>query len=288
MLKNRSFQRFSSALFRKITRIRANWFKNPFINLFAKLYKIEWADFERQSAKEFENFNDFFTRELKADARPLSNAPIISPSDGRIAAAGTLKGLQFIEAKGHQFTLDALLADPELAAQFRDGEFATIYLSPRDYHRIHMPTDGRLLRSIHIPGELYSVSLKMADKIPTLFAENERLVTLFETEYGKIILILVGAINVSSIETVWEGEITPPYGKTLHYRSWEEKEITLKKGEELGRFNMGSTVIVITENGQLSLDPKIKEQLTNTTLKLGEPLFVNKETLKESIKESNA
>ncbi len=270
MLKNITFQRLSSWFFRKITRIKTRWFKNLFISQFAKIYKIEWQDCVRQRPEQFTNFNDFFTRELKPEARPLSDVPIISPADGKIAACGQLSNTEFIHAKGHHFTLEALIADPDLAEEFKNGQFATIYLSPRDYHRIHMPVTGQLQRTIHIPGKLYSVSLKTAENIPTLFAENERHVSLFETEYGKVIVILVGAINVSSMETVWEGTITPPYASILKYSDYSHEEITLEKGTEMGRFNMGSTVIVITENNNLQFNETLKEY---QPIKLGEPLL---------------
>ena len=270
MLKNITFQRLSSWFFRKITRIKTKWFKNLFISQFAKIYKIEWQDCVRQRPDQFSCFNDFFTRELKPEARPLSDAAIISPADGKIAACGQLSDTEFIHAKGHHFTLEALIADPDLAQDFKDGQFATIYLSPRDYHRIHMPVAGRLERTIHIPGMLYSVSLKTAENIPTLSAENERHVSLFDTEYGKVIVILVGAINVSSMETVWEGTITPPYASILKYSDYRNEEISLEKGEEMGRFNMGSTVIVITENNELKLDEIWKEY---QPIKLGEALL---------------
>ncbi len=270
MLKNITFQRLSSWFFRKITRVKTVWFKNLFISQFAKIYKIEWQDCVRQRPEEFESFNDFFTRELKADARPISEAEIVSPADGKIAACGQLSNTEFIHAKGHHFTLESLIADPELAKTFKDGQFATIYLSPRDYHRIHMPVTGKLLRTIHIPGKLYSVSLKTAEKIPGLFAENERLVSLFETEYGKVIVILVGAINVSSMETVWAGTVTPPYASLLQYSDYQNEDITLQKGEEMGRFNMGSTAIVITENTDLALTKALKEY---HPIQLGEALL---------------
>lgn len=270
MLKNSSIQRASSWLFRKLTRIKTAWFKNLFITQFAKLYKIDWQDCVRQKPQEYLHFNDFFTRELKKDARPIADNAIVSPADGRIAAAGSLSNTDFIRAKGHDFTLEALIADPSLAEIFRDGHFTTVYLSPRDYHRIHMPVTGKLLRTIHIPGKLYSVSMKMADKIPTLFAENERLVSLFETEYGKVLVILVGAINVSSIETIWTGTITPPYGKVLQYSDYQHEDIILKKGQEMGRFNMGSTAIVITEKEGLSLLTNIQE---DAIIRLGEGLL---------------
>ncbi len=270
MLKNLTFQRLSSWFFRKITRIKTTWFKNLFISQFAKIYKIDWQDCVRQRPEEFHNFNDFFTRELTENARPISDAEIVSPADGKIAACGRLSDTQFIHAKGHNFTLESLIADPELAKNFKDGQFATIYLSPRDYHRVHMPITGKLLRTIHIPGMLYSVSLNTAAKIPSLFAENERHVSLFDTEFGKVIVILVGAINVSSIETVWAGTITPPYGTLLKYSDYQNENIILEKGAEMGRFNMGSTAIVITENNALNLNSLLKER---HPIKLGEPLL---------------
>lgn len=270
MLKNITFQRLSSWFFRKITRVKTGWFKNLFISQFAKIYKIEWQDCVRQTPQEFSSFNDFFTRELKPEARPISDAEVVMPADGKIAACGTLSNTQFIRAKGHDFTLEALIADPELAQTFKDGQFATIYLSPRDYHRIHMPIAGKLERTIHIPGKLYSVSLKTAENIPTLFAENERHVSVFDTAHGKVIVILVGAINVSSMETVWDGTITPPYASILKYSDYSHEEISLEKGEEMGRFNMGSTVIVITENNDLALESQLKEY---HPVKLGESLL---------------
>ena len=264
------FQRSCSWVFRHLTRIRVKWFKNAFIAMFAKLYKINWEESKHSSPQDFEHFNAFFTRELKEGARTISNASIVSPSDGKIAAFGKLEGTQFINAKGHDFTLEALIADPHLASEFENGAYATVYLSPRDYHRIHMPIDGKLLKTVHIPGRLYSVSIKTAEKIPTLFAENERLVCLFETELGRVIVILVGAINVSSMETVWAGEVTPPYGKTLNYQDWSDENITLKQGEELGRFNMGSTVIVITERDDFEFTENIGDL---ATIALGNPLL---------------
>ncbi len=270
MFKIHSIQRASSWLFRKITRIRTPWFKNFFIKQFAKLYKIEWQDYARQSPAQFTTFNDFFTRELKEGARPIENADIVSPADGKIAAFGQLDNTTFIHAKGHQFTLESLIADPALAKEFANGQFATVYLSPRDYHRIHMPITGTLQKTIHIPGKLYSVSLKMTETIPALFAENERHVSLFNTEKGKILLILVGAVNVSSIETIWAGTITPPYGKILQYSDYSNESITIEKGQEMGRFNMGSTVIMITDNSELDFAEAICE---HGAIKLGEALL---------------
>ncbi|MBS7827813.1 archaetidylserine decarboxylase [Wohlfahrtiimonas chitiniclastica] len=252
-------QRLSSWCMRKLTRIRTPWFKNLFIKVFSKLYDINWQESAVKNPEEFKTFNEFFTRSLEKGARPIADAPLVSPADGKIAACGNLEDTQFIRAKGHDFTVESLIADPELAQTFKDGSFATVYLSPRDYHRVHMPAAGTLLRTIHIPGKLYSVSLKTAGQIPTLFAENERYVSVFDTEYGKMIVILVGAINVSSMETVWAGEITPPYGKVLAYQNYEDG-MTLEKGAEMGRFNMGSTAIVLLEkNDRVALNPELKE-----------------------------
>lgn len=265
-----ALQRISSWIFRKLTRVKAPWFKNNFINLFAKLYKINWAESRRKKAEEFIHFNDFFTRELEEGARPIAESLFVSPADGKIAAFGQLKETQFIEAKGHHFELASLIANPELAQDFANGSFATIYLSPANYHRVHMPITGRLLESVHIPGRLYSVSLKTAERIPSLFAENERLVTIFETEIGRMILILVGAINVSSMETVWSGLVTPPYAKVPLYKNHEAEDITIEKGEEMGRFNMGSTAIVITEAKAIEFARTIAQ---NAPIRLGEQLM---------------
>lgn len=265
-------QRTSSWIIRKLTRIQTSWFKNNFIKYFAKAFNVNWDEAKINDPREFKHFNDFFTRELKEGVRPQADAAFVVPADGKIACCGRLEGLQFIRAKGHDFSLSALIADPALADEFKDGLYTTIYLSPRDYHRIHMPHTGTLTKMIHIPGKLYSVSLKTAVAIPTLFAQNERVVCVFDcAKFGKFILILVGAINVSSIQTVWAQEITPPYGKTIAYTDYaKDAQITLEKGAEMGRFNMGSTVIILTQNSNLNLDPKIIE---DAVVMLGQALL---------------
>ena len=263
-------QRLSSWCIRKLTRIRGVWFKNLFIKVFSKLYKINWDESKYSSPDDFKTFNEFFTRPLKEGARVISDAPLVSPADGKIAACGQLDNTQFVRAKGHDFTVESLIADPELAVTFKDGSFATVYLSPKDYHRVHMPATGKLLRTIHVPGKLYSVSLKTAAQIPTLFAENERYVCLFETEYGKMIVILVGAINVSSMATVWGGDVTPPYGRVIDYKTYE-RDITLEKGAEMGRFNMGSTAIVLLEkNDNVALNQVLAE---GSAIQMGNALY---------------
>ena len=263
-------QRLSSWCIRKLTRIRTVWFKNLFIKVFSNLYKINCEESKYSSPDDFKTFNEFFTRPLEFGARPIAESPLVSPADGKIAACGQLQNTQFVKAKGHDFTVESLIADPELAEDFKDGSFATVYLSPSDYHRVHMPVKGRLLRTIHIPGKLYSVSLKTASQIPTLFAENERYVCLFDTEYGKMIVILVGAINVSSMATVWGGDVTPPYGRVIGYQTYD-RDIELDKGAEMGRFNMGSTAIVLLEkNDSVVLNESLKE---GSAIKMGETLY---------------
>lgn len=262
-------QRTSSWIIRKLTRIETPWFKNIFIKYFAKIFNINWEESRIENINQFRNFNDFFTRELKEGMRPLSDAEVVMPADGMIACVGHLEGLKFIRAKGHDFDLKTLLADSDLAAEFNNGLYTTIYLSPRDYHRIHMPMTGTLSKMIHIPGKLYSVSLKTAIAIPTLFAQNERVVCVFESNLGKFVLVLVGAINVSSIETVWAGTITPPYGKTVQYIDYDHG-VTLEKGVEMGRFNMGSTVIMIAQNQELQFNSAVVEDVI---ARMGMPLM---------------
>ncbi len=262
-------QRASSWVIRKLTRIETPWFKNSFIKYFAKAFNINWDESRIKEINQFKHFNDFFTRELKEGARPLSNADVVMPADGAIACNGHLEGLKFIRAKGHDFDLAALLADSDLASEFNNGLYTTIYLSPRDYHRIHMPMTGTLSKMIHIPGKLYSVSLSTAVAIPTLFAQNERVVCVFDSNLGKFALVLVGAINVSSIETVWAGTITPPYGKTIQHVDYDQG-VTLEKGVEMGRFNMGSTVIMIAQNPELQIDSSVVE---DAIVRMGMPLM---------------
>ena len=194
--------------------------------------------------------NSFFVRALKPELRPIAadaNA-ICSPADGTISQIADIDADRIIQAKGHTYSLQELVGGSEQhAASFKDGQFTTIYLSPSDYHRIHIPISGKLTEMIHVPGKLLSVAPFLIEAVPSLFARNERVISLFDTDIGPMAVIMVGAINVGSIETVWAGQITPPYGRrgqvtTTHYN---DRDITLNKGDELGRFNMGSTVIVL-------------------------------------------
>lgn len=241
-----------------ITRIQWKPFKNTFIASFSRLYNIELAQAVCEHRDDFACFNDFFTRELKPELRPLesSDTSIICPADGAISQFGAIRAGELIQAKGKHFTLNQLLGLGEPGyQQFNDGQFATIYLSPADCHRVFMPIDGVLTRMVHIPGRLFSVNQHSSESVDRLFARNERVVMCFQTAIGTMAFIMVGAIFVSSIETVWSGVVTPPTAKRI--RSWDYPEtgdgsVALKKGEELGRFNMGSTVILLFESANMA------------------------------------
>lgn len=234
-----------------ITRIRNRRFKNAFTGWFVRTFKVDLTEAEISDPHGYEHFNAFFTRALKPGARPIVSGrfDVASPVDGAVSQAGTICDGQIFQAKGHSYSLTELLGgSAKRAAPFQDGAFATLYLSPRDYHRIHMPLGGQLREMVHVPGRLFSVNSSTVKVIPGVFARNERVVSIFDTAFGPMALVKVGAINVGSIETVWAGEITPPAGRvvrTWHYPAAGEGAISLERGAEMGRFNMGSTVIVL-------------------------------------------
>ncbi len=240
-------QRLLSRLVHALMRIRLEPVKNAQIAIVGGLAGVDWGESKHQSAADFETFNAFFTRELARGARPLDPDPqaLISPCDGRISQCGRITTDRILQAKGHHFSIRSLLANDPAAADFINGFFHTIYLAPRDYHRVHMPVDGWLQRMIHVPGRLFSVSPSTVRGVPDLFARNERVVSIFDTSHGSLALILVGAMLVSSMETVWAGTITPPYGRKITRGDWSRRDIRLARGEEMGRFNMGSTVIML-------------------------------------------
>ena len=216
------------------------------ITRFIRRYNVNMAEALEPNPQAYTSFNDFFTRALKPDARPIADAPWVCPVDGAISQCGPISGDQIFQAKGHRYSTTALVGgDATLAAQFEGGEFATLYLSPRDYHRIHMPCDGRLLRMVHVPGDLFSVNPATARGVPGLFARNERVVCVFESPHGPFVLTLVGATIVGSMATVWHGQVNPPRPGTVREWRYEDQAITLKKGEEMGRFLLGSTVVML-------------------------------------------
>ena len=216
------------------------------IRWFVGRYGVNIAEALNADIASYASFNEFFTRPLRPDARPLAPADYICPVDGRISQFGAIHDDQIYQAKGHNFTTTALLGgDRQLAARFQHGSFANLYLSPKDYHRIHMPCDGRLTRMIYIPGELFSVNPTTARGIPGLFARNERVVCVFDTEAGPFVMTLVGATIVGSMATVWHGVVNPPRSKDIREWRYEDQDIRLNKGDELGRFLLGSTVVML-------------------------------------------
>ncbi len=232
------------------TRWETTWWKDLLIATIRRRFDIDLDDAVETDPRVYPSFNAFFTRALKSNARPLAGAPdsIACPVDGRVSQVGTIEGDRIFQAKGRDYSLLELLGgDPALAAPFTDGEFATLYLSPRDYHRIHMPLGATLTDTVYIPGRLFSVAPHTVRSIPRVFARNERLVALFDTEVGPMAMVLVGALFVSCIETVWAGVVTPPHGYRVRHQPYpnSNQPVTLARGAEMGRFNMGSTVILL-------------------------------------------
>ncbi len=221
------------------------------IRWFVKKYQVNMAEALNPDISSYATFNDFFTRALKPDARPLAQAELICPVDGAISQFGDIKQDQIFQAKGHSYSTTALVGgDSTLATQFQNGSFATIYLSPKDYHRIHMPCDGKLKRMIYVPGDLFSVNPTTARGVPGLFARNERVVSVFETDNGPFVLVLVGATIVGSMATVWHGQINPPRLADIREWRYDDEPISLKQGDEMGRFMLGSTVVMLFPENQ--------------------------------------
>jgi len=244
-------QHLISVLMGKLANATTPWLKNSFIDYFSRAYKIDLSEAVIQNPHEFQTFNAFFTRALKPGMRPVDAAAstIVSPADGKIAQLGQIEQQQLLQAKGMYFNLSTLLGgQSETAALFENGHFATIYLAPHNYHRVHMPASGTLLQSIYIPGKLFSVNRMTSQLIPNLYARNERLVLIFETAAGPMAVILVGALIVGSMQPVWMD--SPIRSKKIEI-SQPAEAIILKKGAELGRFLLGSTVIVLLPAGGL-------------------------------------
>ncbi len=238
-----------SRLVGKLAAAKMGWLTTKLIDIFIKAYDINMSEAKLKNADNFATFNDFFTRELEEGARPIDqNADTLCyPVDGAISQQGDIVEGKLIQAKGFDYSLTSLLGgDARTAAPFQQGKFSCIYLAPKDYHRIHMPMAATLREMIYIPGELFSVNPLTANNVPDLFARNERVVTIFDTEHGALAMVLVGATIVASIETTWAGTITPPAGKDIfrwQYPATGVDAITFKKGDEMGRFKLGSTVV---------------------------------------------
>jgi phosphatidylserine decarboxylase len=226
------------------------------IRWFVQRYQVNMAEAANPDLASYATFNEFFTRPLKPGARPLASAAFICPVDGAISQFGPIARDQIFQAKGHSYSTTALVGgDASLAAQFENGSFATLYLSPRDYHRIHMPCDGTLTRMIYVPGELFSVNPTTARGVPGLFARNERVVCVFDSAQGPFVLTLVGATIVGSMATVWHGQVNPPRSPQICEWHYDLGTVNLRKGDEMGRFMLGSTVVMLFPKGVLNFNP---------------------------------
>ena len=266
-------QHFLSRIVYALMRSEITWVKNLLIHLISRIAGINYSEALSPDPADYVSFNAWFTRELKPGVRTFDPDPqaFLSPCDGRISETGPLQENRILQAKGKDYSLQDLLANDPVCQQLVDGYFSTIYLSPKDYHRIHMPIGGRLQRMIHVPGRLFSVAPYTVQQVPRLFARNERVISIFDTDAGPLAMVLVGAMLVSSTETVWAGEVTPTKNKEVTVKEYIGEGISLAKGEEMGRFNMGSTVILLMPPGAL----KSLESLgAGDTVKLGQKLGV--------------
>lgn len=254
----------------RLTRIQCPSLVPGAIRLFSNIFKVNLDEARNPDPASYKTFNAFFTRVLKPELRPIAEGTniLVSPVDGCISQMGNIEEGRIFQAKGHYYSAPELLGgDENRATPFMNGQFMTIYLSPRDYHRIHMPLSGKLLEQVYIPGRLFSVAAHTARTIPRLFARNERVVAMFDTDHGKLAMVLVGAINVAAIETVWDGLVTPPQGWGVKRQVFPD--VNLEKGTEMGRFNMGSTVILLMENPDLQWEQALTAE---TVVKLGQRL----------------
>ncbi len=247
----------------RLTRCEVVWFKNVFIRFITRQYKVNMAEAAETDLATYPSFNAFFTRLLKEGVRPIADNDIVSPVDGVVSQAGPIVSGQIVQAKGQDYSVLSLLGgDDALTAEFVGGQFATIYLSPKDYHRIHMPVTGKLRKMRYVPGDLFSVSPRTARTVPDLFARNERVVVTFDTELGPMVMVLVGAIFVGSMATVWSGQITPGYGKAVRQWTYDDAEaMMIEKGQEMGRFNMGSTVVLLFGEQAVTFNDQIVAEM---------------------------
>ncbi len=259
-----------TALAGKLASAKAGKLTTAVIRWFVKRYEVNMDEAAQTEIAAYESFNEFFTRPLKKGARRITKSDFISPVDGAISQFGNIEADQIFQAKGHHYSTLAMLAgDKELAASFQDGHFATLYLSPKDYHRIHMPCDGTLKSMTYVPGDLFSVNPTTAQGVPGLFARNERVICEFDSAHGTFVLILVGATIVGSMATVWHGVVNPPRLGSVNTWTYENQTITFKQGEEMGRFLLGSTVVMLFPANTLAFN---KTWQPTKPIKLGEKM----------------
>jgi phosphatidylserine decarboxylase len=262
--------RFLSRIVYQATRWEWTPWKNFLIREIVKRYDVDMSQAAQPDPFAYQHFNAFFTRKLKADARRADPDPlaIVSPADGRISQSGRIREGRIFQAKGQEYTAAELLGDEAAALPFRNGSFVTIYLSPRDYHRVHMPLKGELTGTTHVPGRIFSVAPFAVEAIPRLFARNERLVCHFEGEHGPFVSVMVGAILVSSVATVWDGLAIPPYASDIRRHDCRDRHVKLDRFAEMARFNMGSTVILLLPEGY-TLDELQPQQQVMVGQRLG-------------------
>lgn len=259
LLPQHSLSRFAGWM----ANCKNNWIKNRLINGFIRHYNVDMSLAQEEKPEHYNNFNDFFTRSLKPEKRPISNltTDIISPVDGTISQMGDIKENQLIQAKKINYNLQALLGgSAKIAAQFQNGRFATFYLAPQDYHRVHIPYSGELKEMIYVPGRLFSVDIKTTTELPNLFVRNERVITLFSTSIGSMAVILVGAMLVGNISIPWKGIIAPTSKRHIYHWHYLDNKISLLKGQELGRFQLGSTVILLFEANRMKWLTNLSEK----------------------------
>jgi phosphatidylserine decarboxylase len=268
-----------SRLTGKLAAAKAGKLTTILIKLFIARYKIDMSEAKHSDPAYFKTFNDFFTRELREGIRPVvtGDENIIMPVDGQVSQLGEIKIGRIFQAKGHDFSLRELLGGrDDIAAPFDDGLFSTVYLSPKDYHRVHMPITGKLEQMVFIPGDLFSVNPLTVDNVPNLFARNERAVAIFSTAIGPMAMVLVGATIVASIETIWGGTIAPSTDKEIQYWDYRDQNITLEKGDEMGRFKLGSTIVALFPKGTVDFTQELQ---AGSETRLGE-LFATTITTK--------
>lgn len=255
--------RFLSRIVYQATRWEWTPWKNFLIREIVQRYAVDMSQAAQPDPFAYQHFNAFFTRKLKAGAREADPDPqaILSPADGRISQSGRIRDGRIFQAKGQEYSAAELLGDEAAAAPFRNGSFVTIYLSPRDYHRVHMPLEGKLTGTTHVPGRIFSVAPFAVEAIPRLFARNERLVCHFQGEHGPFVSVMVGAILVSSVATVWDGMAIPPYASDIIRNDCRGRDVTLERFAEMARFNMGSTVILLLPEGYTLDELKPQQQV---------------------------
>ncbi|MHB1123097.1 MAG: archaetidylserine decarboxylase [Ramlibacter sp.] len=263
-------KRVLTVLAGKFANLRGGALTHAVIRKFVAHYKVDMSEARDPAIESYATFNDFFTRALRDGVRPIADSPFVCPVDAAISQFGPIEHDQIFQAKGHSYSTRALVGgDQVLAHRFDHGHFATLYLAPRDYHRIHMPCDGRLVRMIYVPGDLFSVNPLTARHVPSLFARNERVVCVFETPFGPFVNVLVGATIVGSVATVWHGVVNPPRTRGLREWRYEDQDIVLAKGAEMGRFLLGSTVVMLFPKNVLTF---VADWAPARAVRLGEPM----------------